>query len=67
MEGAYTFWKDAYAYLVRFGLLGLGSSLGLLQIFSRAHYSKLFLIDKIVSSLGPGISDIGRYKMRCLQ
>jgi hypothetical protein len=47
--------------------LGFGSSLGLFQIFSRAHYSKLFLIDKIVSSLGPKILDIGRYKMGCLQ
>ena len=33
-------------YLVRFGLLGFGLSLRLFQIFSWAHYSKLFLIDK---------------------
>ena len=34
---------------------------------SRAHYSKLFSIEKIVPSLGPGILDFGRYKMGCLQ
>ena len=36
------------------------SSLGL-------TYSKLFLIDNIVSLSGPGILDFGRYKMGCLQ
>jgi hypothetical protein len=34
---------------------------------SWAHYSKLFLIDKIVSSLGPGIPNFGKYKLGCLQ
>jgi hypothetical protein len=51
--------------LVRSGL-GFGDLvlvLGLFQIFSRDHYSKLFSIDKIVSSLRFGIPDIGRYKM----
>ena len=67
MEGGYTSWKDAYAHLVRFRLLGFGSSLGLFQIFSQTHYSKFVLIDKILWSLGPGIPDIGRYKMGCLQ
>jgi hypothetical protein len=46
MEGVYASLEDAYAHLVRFGLLDFGLSLGSFQIFSRTHYSKLFLIDK---------------------
>ena len=42
------------------GFRALVRALGLLQTFSWAHYSKLFSIDKIVSSLRFGIPDIGR-------
>ena len=49
------------------GFRALVRVFGLFQTFSRAHYSKLFLIDKIVSSLGREIPDIGRYEMGCLQ
>ena len=49
------------------GFRALVRALGLFQTFSWAHYSKLFLIDKIVSSMELGIPDFVRYKMGCLQ
>ena len=57
MEGAFASLEDAFSHLVWFGLLGFGSSLGLFQIFSRAHYSKLFLIEQ--SGIVIGIGDSG--------
>jgi hypothetical protein len=50
-----------------FWAFGLWFELGLCSKSSLGlTYSKLFLIDKIVSSSGPGILDFGRYKMGCL-
>jgi hypothetical protein len=66
--------KVAYASLKSTHLLGLFRAFGLwfeLGLCSKSSlgftYSKLFLIDKIVSSSGSGILDFGRFKMGCLQ
>ena len=48
------------------GVLGFGSSLGLFQIFSLAHYSKKKIIEKIIIVIET--RDFGYwYKMGCLQ
>ena len=59
--------KRSICLLGLFWAFGLWFKLGLCSKLSLGlTYSKLFLIDKIVLSSGPGIPDFDRYKMKCL-
>ena len=55
-------WRMHLSYLVRFGFLGFGFEQWVCSKSSlRLIFSKLFVINKIISSSGPRILDFGRY------
>ena len=66
LNGCVRFMEWCICSLGSIWALRLWFEFGLVPILVSGSLLKVVFDRRVISSLGPGISDIGRYKMRCL-